>query len=169
MEGCVDSASLSPDGKYKLEASSEQEREHPITLMAFFVFGTVIYATYSLIIACAQDLLAGTYVQTSLVLVANIAPYFVVTLVAPYFMQNIPYLARITTVFFSQASGIIMVAFAGKIHWKLTGVGMVSFGLGVGETTFLALSSFYHEGAVNAYAAGTGVAFGVAPLYYTGK
>ena len=128
-----------------------------------------MYATYSLVIAAAQDILAGTLIQTSMVLIADIGPYFLVTLIAPFFMQNIPYFARITTVFLSGIVGFLMLAFAEQVHWKLIGVGITSFGYGVGEVTFLALTSFYHEMTLSAYSAGTGAGFVMAPLYYTGR
>lgn len=147
---------------------SEKERERLRTVAAFFVFGALIYATYSLVIAGAQDILAGTFIQTSMVLVADIGPYFVVTLIAPYFMQKIPYFVRIATVFLTGIGGFLMLAFAKQVHWKLMGVGIASFGYGVGEVTFLALTSFYHEVTVSAYSAGTGAGFIIAPLYYTG-
>lgn len=145
-----------------------QERERLRTVTAFFIFGTLIYATYSLVIAGAQDILAGTFIQTSMVLVADIGPYFFVTLIAPYFMQKIPYFARITTVFLSGIGGFVVLSFANQVHWKLIGVGIASFGYGVGEVTFLALTSFYHEVTLSAYSAGTGAGFVIAPLYYTG-
>lgn len=149
--------------------NKEQQQERLRTVTAFFIFGTLIYATYSLVIAGAQDILAGTFIQTSMVLVADIGPYFVVTLIAPYFMQKIPYFARITTVFLSGIGGFLMLAFATQVHWKLIGVGIASFGYGIGEVTFVALTSFYHEVTLTAYSAGTGAGFVIAPLYYTGK
>ena len=147
----------------------QQQRERFRTVTAFFIFGTLIYATYSLVISGAQDILAGTLIQTSMVLVADIGPYFFVTLIAPYFMQKIPYFVRITTVFLSGIGGFLMLAFAEQVHWKLIGVGIASFGYGVGEVTFLALTSFYHEVTLSAYSAGTGAGFVIAPLYYTGR
>lgn len=148
---------------------NQEERERLRTVTAFFIFGALIYATYSLVIAGAQDILAGTFIQTSMVLVADIGPYFLVTLIAPYFMQKIPYFARITAVFLCGIGGFLMLSFSKQVHWKLIGVGIASFGYGVGEVTFLALTSFYHEVTVSAYSAGTGAGFVIAPLYYTGK
>jgi len=146
---------------------NQEERERLRTVTAFFIFGSLIYATYSLVIAGAQDILAGTFIQTSMVLVADIGPYFLVTLIAPYFMQKIPYFARIMTVFLCGIGGFLMLSFSKQVHWKLIGVGIASFGYGVGEVTFLALTSFYHEVTVSAYSAGTGAGFVIAPLYYT--
>lgn len=145
----------------------DQQKESFHTVIAFFVFGTLIYATYSLIIAAAQDILAGTFIQTSMVLIADIGPYFLVTLIAPYFIQKISYFTRISTVFMSGIIGFLMLAFTEQVYWKLIGVGITSFGYGVGEVTFLALTSFYHQTTLCAYSAGTGTGFLIAPLYYT--
>lgn len=160
---------LAPVNNGGFKPTQQQQRERFRTVTAFFIFGTLIYATYSLVIAGAQDILAGTFIQTSMVLVADIGPYFVVTLIAPYFMQRISYFARITTVFLCGIGGFLMLAFAKQVFWKLIGVGIASFGYGVGEVTFLALTSFYHEVTLNAYSAGTGAGFVIAPLYYTGR
>lgn len=65
---------------------THQEHERLRTVTAFLVFGIVTNASYSLVISGAQDILAGTFIQTSLVLVANIGPFFVVTLIATCFM-----------------------------------------------------------------------------------
>lgn len=58
-----------------------QKHERLRTVTAFLVFGTLTYASYALAITGAQDILAGTFIQTSLVLVANTGPYFLVTLI----------------------------------------------------------------------------------------
>ena len=147
---------------------NRQEHERLCTVTAFFVFGTLCYATYSLIIAGAQDILAGTFIQTSMVLVAGVGPNLLVNLFGPYFMQKIPYFVRITLVYLVDISGFVILALVKQVHWKLIGVGIVSFGFGVCETTFLALTSFYHEVASTAFSAGTGVGFLITPLYYTG-
>ena len=54
-------------------------------------------------------------------------------------------------------------------HWKLIGVGIVSFGSNFSAIAVLALSSFYHEATSTAFSAGTGAGFMIAPLYYTGE
>lgn len=149
--------------------NKDQQKESFHTVIAFFIFGTLIYAMYSLVIAAAQDILAGTLIQTSMVLIADIGPYFLVTLIAPCFIQKISYFTRISTVFMSGIVGLLMLAFSEQLYWKLIGVGITSFGYGVGEVTFLALTSFYHQTTLSAYSAGTGTGFVIAPLYYTGR
>jgi hypothetical protein len=155
------------DGVEETEDAPVQER--PRTILAFFMFGFLLYATYSLIISGAQDILQGTLVPTSAVLVANIGPYFSVTLIAPYFIQRVPYFSRVLTVFLLEASGLIMVVIGKHVSVKLIGVGFSSLGFGLGELSFIAMTSFYHESAVKAFSAGTGAGIALAPLYYTGK
>ena len=163
------SKALLPVNKAKPVQHNAEYKEQKSTLLAFFVFGALIYAMYSLMIAGAQDILAGTYIQTSMVLVANIGPYVMVTLVAPFFMRKIPYFVRICFVFLTGAVGFTVVVCSKEVGWKLIGIGMASFGYGVGEVSFLALTSYFHSTALSAYSAGTGVGFVSAPLYYTGK
>ena len=146
-----------------------KERERLRTVTAFFIFGTLIYATYSLVMAGAQDILAGTSTATSVSLIALVVPGFLVTLTAPYFMHKIPYVVRIITFCCTGIGGFLMLVFSKQLHWKLIGVGIVSFGSNFSEITVLALSSFYHETTSTAFSAGTGAGFVLAPLYYTGE
>lgn len=163
------SKALIPVENNNSNSKNPKEKEHITTLLAFFVFGALIYAMYSLILAGAQDILAGTYIQTSMVLVANIGPYVAVTLIAPFFMKKVPYFIRICFVFLTGAVGFIVVVCSKEVEWKLIGIGVASLGYGVGEVSFLALTSYFHSSALSAYSAGTGIGFVIAPLYYTGK
>lgn len=146
--------------------SRSLERESLKTIVAFFVFGALLCGANSLVVAGAQDTLAGTLIQTSTVLLANSLPNLVACSVAPYFMQNIPYSVRISAVGMSYICGALTFAMATQINWKLFGIGLTSFALGAGETTVSALTSFYSEICLTAFSAGTGTGFSMAPLYY---
>ena len=147
----------------------EEEPEALKTRLAFFVFGFLLYAVYSLIISGAQDILMGTLVPTSAVLVANIGPYFIVSLIAPYFIQKITYLPRVIAVFLLYVAGLFMVVVGNQVSVKLLGVALCSFAFGLGELSFVAMTAFYHQTAIGAFSAGTGFGISLAPLYYTGK
>lgn len=153
---------------FPAKEDKDPAKEKPVTILAFYIFGFLIYAIYSLIISGAQDILAGTFVPTSAVLVANVGPYFIITVVAPYFIQKIPYFPRILAIFFLEAIGLIMVASAKRVVVRLLGISLSSFGFGLGELSFIAMTSFYHDTAVTAFSAGTGTGISLAPLYYTG-
>ena len=163
-----DEASKTPGESSVSKTTKEAETEKPITIMAFYVFGFLIYAIYSLIISGAQDILAGTYVPTSAVLIANVGPYFVVTVVAPMFIQKLPYFPRLMAIFFLEATGLIMVVTARKVGVRILGISLSSFGFGLGELSFIAMTSFYHDTAASAFSAGTGTGISISPLYYTG-
>ena len=152
----------------EMEERGQLESERMRTVMAFFMFGIIIYSTLFFVIAAAQDILAGTFIQTSLVLVTLTLPMFLVSLIAPYFMQRISYFIRITSLGLASIGGILVLAFAKHVHWKLLGVGITAFGLALGESSILALTSNYHEVTLSAYSGGTGLGFVIAPLYYTG-
>ena len=157
------------EDKQETVPNDNKIRESITTTMAFFVFGFLIYFVYSLIIAGAQDILAGTFVQTSLVLVCNIGPYFAVTLIAPYYIQKVQYVYRVIAIFIFEVAGLLMVVVAKDIGVKLFGVCLSSLGFGLGELSFIAMSSYYHEVVVSSFSAGTGAGISLAPLYYTGK
>ena len=148
---------------------NSQEGQRLRTVTAFFIFGTLIYVTYSLVIAGAQDFLAGTSIPTSVSLITLVAPGFLVTLIAPCFMHKILFVVRITMFSGTGIGGFFMLVFAKQVHWKLIGVGIVSFGSNFSAIAVLALSSFYHEATSTAFSAGTGAGFMIAPLYYTGE
>ncbi|CAH3190300.1 unnamed protein product, partial [Porites evermanni] len=147
--------------------SDQQDHENLRTVMAFFAFGTLIYNGFSLFITAAQDILAGTYIQSSMVLIACILPSFVFTLIAPYFVQKISYFARFIALGLALPCGLLILALAEQVYWKLIGLGIASVDYSMSEMTVLGLTSFYHEVALTAFSAGTGVGYVITPFYYT--
>ena len=149
--------------------SNGNDKEKIITTLAFFAFGFILYAVHSLLIAAAQDILAGSNIPTSAVISCIIGPYALITLVCPYFVQKIPYLVRIIVVFVLYEGGLFGLVYTDQVEAKLLAVCFVSLGFGVGEMSSIAMTSFYHQVVVGVFAAGTGVGFIAAPLYYTGN
>ena len=123
--------------------SDQQDRENLRTVISFFAFGTLIYNGFSLFITAAQDILAGTYIQSSVVLIACMLPNFVFTLIAPYFVQKISYFARFITLGLALPCGLLILALAEQVYWKLIGLGIASVGYSMSEMTVLGLRSFY--------------------------
>ena len=95
--------------------------EQPDGVFHLWIFSIRFF--YTLVIGAAQDILAGTFIPTCLVLMVNIGPQFLVCLISPYFMQKIPYFARITAFCLSNISGCLLLSLAKQVHWKLIGVG----------------------------------------------
>ena len=65
--------------------------------------------------------------------------------------------------------GLLILALAEQVYWKLIGLGIASVGYSMSEMTVLGLTSFYREVALTAFSAGTGVGYVITPFYYTGK
>ena len=147
--------------------SNGSDREKTITTLAFFAFGFILYAIDSLIIAAAQDILVGSDIPTSAALSCVVGPYTLITLVCPYFVQKIPYLVRIVVVFVLYVCSLFGLVYTDHVEAKLLAVCFVSFAVGVGEMSSIAMTSFYHQVVVGVFSAGTGVGFIAAPLYYT--
>ena len=151
------------------ENSGKNDTERPVTIIAFFAFGFILYTVYSLLIAAAEDILKGSDIPTSAVISCIIGPYVLITLVCPYFVQKIPYLPRTIVVFILYEAGLFSLVFVRRVETKLLAVCLVSLAFGVGEMSCIAMTSFYHKTVVGVFSAGTGVGFIAAPLYYTGK
>ena len=145
------------------------KKERLRNLLAFYAFGALIYTVYSVIISGAQDILAGTFIPTAAVLVTNVGPYFLVTMIAPYFIHKVPYVVRIVAIYAFFTAGLFIIVYAKEVYLKLVGICTTSLGAGIGEVSFFTLTAYYEKVTVAAYSAGTGSGFILGPLYYTGK
>ena len=152
----------------KNEEPAENGSERLITIAAFFAFGFILYSVYSLLIAAAEDILRGSDIPTSAVISCIVGPYVFITLISPYFAQNVPYLPRVIVVFILYEAGLFSLVYVTDVRAKLLSGCLVSFAFGVGEMSSIAMTSFYNPVVVGVFSAGTGVGFITAPLYYTG-
>lgn len=149
--------------------AKKPRKERLRNLLAFYSFGALIYTVYSVIISGAQDILAGTFIPTAAVLVTNVGPYFLVTMIAPYFIHKVPYVVRIVSIYALFTAGLFIIVYAKEVYLKLVGICTTSLGAGIGEVSFFTLTAYYEKVTVAAYSAGTGSGFILGPLYYTGK
>jgi len=151
------------------EIKAAKTKKEPLrNLFAFYAFGALIYTVYSVIISGAQDILAGTFIPTAAVLVTNVGPYFLVTMIAPYFIHKVPYVVRIVAIYAFFTAGLFIIVYAKEVYLKLVGICTTSLGAGIGEVSFFTLTAYYEKVTVAAYSAGTGSGFILGPLYYTG-
>ncbi|KAJ1981141.1 battenin CLN3 protein [Dimargaris xerosporica] len=81
---------------------------------------------------------------TGVVLLADILPSFTVKLVAPYFIHHVTY------------GSLQLVASSSHLTTRLFGVVLASLSSGLGELSFLMLTSFFHPAVVGAWSSGTG-------------
>ena len=117
----------------------------------------------------SQDILSGRKLPTTTILICFVAPLMVTKIIAPWFIQKIPYVARVSFIALCMITGLVLVVFVEDIKVKLVGISLNAIATGASEVTFLALTSFYPQTYISAFVAGTGMACLVSPLYYTSK
>ncbi|PWN95226.1 batten's disease protein Cln3 [Tilletiopsis washingtonensis] len=129
--------------------------------IAFFVFGLLNNALYVVILTAAVELLPAG-VPTGVVALTNIAPALLAKAVWPYALRGqVRYARRIAACALLSAVGMLLVGHSPVLASRLTGIGIASFSSGLGELTFLQLSTRYGRRAGQAvgwFASGTGAA-----------
>ncbi|KAF9922634.1 battenin CLN3 protein [Linnemannia zychae] len=117
--------------------------------------GCINNVIYVVILSAAVDLVGAT-VPKGVVLLADIAPSLLIKSIAPYFVHKFPYSARVVMCASLSFSAVVLIARANSITIRLLGIMMASLSSGLGELTFLMLSSFYRLQMVSAWSSGTG-------------
>ncbi|GAA5954886.1 hypothetical protein JCM3765_007802 [Sporobolomyces pararoseus] len=111
---------------------------------AFFLFGTLNNVLYVVILSAALDLVDKATTPKGLILFVNIAPALIVKIGWPYLVPGKPrYKARVSSCSALSFSGILIVALSDRLFWRLFGISIASFSSGLGEMTFLQLSTIY--------------------------
>ncbi|KAL7648004.1 UNVERIFIED_CONTAM: hypothetical protein RMT77_001620 [Armadillidium vulgare] len=104
--------------------------------------------------------------STGTVLLADIIPSLVIKVMAPF----IPFFVhiRIGSCVFLSVLSLLLVGTAVSSSMALLGVVFASAASGIGETTFLAYSAYYHQDVVSTWSSGTGGAGVFGALSYAG-
>ncbi|WAQ85696.1 hypothetical protein PtA15_6A324 [Puccinia triticina] len=126
---------------------------------ALFLFGLLNNVLYVIIIAAALDLVPPD-VPTGLILLADITPALLVKIVWPYLLRGaIQYPQRILSCSALSFLGIITIALFSAVPIRLLGIALASLASGLGEMTFLQLSTRYPgRPGLSWFASGTGAA-----------
>lgn len=120
----------------------------------FWIFGLVNNVLYVVILSAAVDIV-GPKVPKTLVLLMDITPSLLIKVTAPFFIKSIPYTMRIYALIALSCIGMIFVS--GKsLLLCMIGIAMASVSSGFGEVSFLQLSHFFEENALNGWSSGTG-------------
>lgn len=137
---------------------------HPVNRqsIAFFFFGLLNNSLYVVILTAALELIPkGT--PTGLVAFFNIFPALVAKAVWPYVLRGtVRYTRRLWSCVAMSAVGLLIIALLPSLWTRLAGIALASFSSGLGELTFLQLSTrFSRTGAgrgVGWFSSGTGAA-----------
>jgi len=142
-------------------------REKARNIICFFALGVLSLVYDEISLAAAEDVLSGSKIATTNVIVAIALPVLVVKTSAPWFLQKCSYLYKSCIVVLLLLAGLIVIVSVEKVHWRLLGISIIESGVSFSEITFLALTAAYQEVTVSAFVAGIGVASLLGPLYYT--
>ena len=121
-----------------------------------------------MLLIASQDILSGLKLPTAIILICVVGPLTITKIIAPWFIQKVPYVVKVSFVALCMTLGLVLIVFAEDINVKLVGIALNSMATGTSEVTFLALTSFYPQNYISAFVAGTGMACLVSPFYYTG-
>lgn len=122
----------------------------------FWLFGLVNNVLYVVILSAAADIV-GPALPKTLVLLADITPSLIIKLASPFFINMVPYEYRILVLVFLSAVGMFMVSFK-SLSLCMIGVILASISSGFGEVSFLQLTHYFEEAALNGWSSGTGAA-----------
>ncbi|PRP79084.1 hypothetical protein PROFUN_13146 [Planoprotostelium fungivorum] len=136
-------------------------------LIGFFILGLLNNFAYAVMYSAASEIVDPYNLPLAVVVLFNMLPGFISTLIAPFFVDVIPYWIRVVFVSASAIFGFIFVALpaelrfldghnAGQLAIILFGVSLGSISSSFGEITFLSYSATYHKSVISAFSSGTG-------------
>lgn len=158
---------LSPEmGKKPPDSDSKTNWLNPL---CFYVFGTLSFFNQEMLFTASEDILSGRKLPTATILVCFVTPLMITKILAPWFIQKIPYLVKACYVALCMTLGLVLIVFVEDLRIKLVGIALNAMATGASEVVFLGLTSYYPQVCISAFVAGTGMASLISPLYYTGK
>lgn len=137
--------------------------------LCFWLFGTLAFFNQEMLYTASEDILSGRQLPTATILVSFVTPLMITKIFAPWFIQRIPYVVKVSFIALFMTLGLALIVFVEDIKVKLVGIALNAMATGASEVIFLGLTSFYPQICISAFVAGTGTASLVSPLYYTGK
>ncbi|KIY68113.1 batten's disease protein Cln3 [Cylindrobasidium torrendii FP15055 ss-10] len=161
-----------PDSRSESLVAQEEEADNGKGLLSsvllrlglsFFLFGLINNVLYVIILSAALDLVPPS-TPKGIIAFCNIAPALVVKVGWPYILKGrIRYAKRIIGCCVLSVIGMMVVAIFDSLYMRLLGICLASFSSGLGELTFLQLSTTYAPSSVSShslgyFAAGTGAA-----------
>ena len=156
------------DSKSLSASEGSHQQEHLSTIIAFYGAGMFTYICFFVLLAGAEDILASTQTQTSMVLLNQFVPYTFTLAVVPFFAMRIPYTVRVAFGCLCVTTGFLIVGLTHSVKWNLFGITVESFGIGIIDVSIISLCSYFGKSVSAVYSAGTGTGCLVGPLYYTG-
>ncbi|KAI0752633.1 batten's disease protein Cln3 [Daedaleopsis nitida] len=122
--------------------------------VSFFLFGLINNVLYVIILSAALDLVPPS-TPKGIIAFCNIFPALVAKLGWPYLLKGrIRYARRLIGCTAISVCGMLVVAIFDSLSMRLLGICLASFSSGLGELTFLQLSTRYHPRSVAGHSVG---------------
>ncbi|KAJ4490376.1 batten's disease protein Cln3 [Lentinula aciculospora] len=162
----LSSHTISEESNLIDDLDSRPEDDHKLMRklgFSFFLFGLINNVLYVIILSAALDLVPSS-TPKGIIAFCNIAPALLAKVGWPYVLKGrIRYVKRIFGCCILSSLGMLVVAFFDSFFARLLGIGLASFSSGLGELTFLQLSTTYAPPSVAGhglgyFASGTGAA-----------
>ncbi|EJU01293.1 batten's disease protein Cln3 [Dacryopinax primogenitus] len=154
----------SPTAGLLSKSNSSQSSHARLRLsLSFWLFGLINNVLYVIILSAALDLVPPS-TPKGIIAFANIAPAMVSKVVWPYALKGkIRYAQRVWGCTLLSVGGMIIVAAGESLTMRLIGIAIASFSSGLGELTWLQLSTSYNSSGedrrgLGYFASGTGAA-----------
>ncbi|KAH7882994.1 batten's disease protein Cln3 [Phlebopus sp. FC_14] len=131
--------------------------------LSFFLFGLINNVLYVIILSAALDLVPPS-TPKGIIAFSNIAPALLAKIGWPYILKGkIRYTRRVVGCCLLSFVGMLVIALRDSLSSRLLGISLASFSSGLGELTFLQLSTTYNPPSVGGhsvgyFASGTGAA-----------
>ncbi|KAL7409605.1 CLN3 protein-domain-containing protein [Mrakia frigida] len=124
---------------------------------SFFLFGLINNVLYVIILSAALDLVS-TSTPKGVVAFFNIFPALVAKVGWPYILKGrVRYRRRVASCALLSFIGMLTISFSSNVSPRMLGISLASFSSGLGELTFLQLSSSYPSNqSLGGFASGTG-------------
>lgn len=145
--------------------SSDKDQTRNLRLklgISFFLFGLINNVLYVIILSAALDLVPPS-TPKGIIAFCNIFPALIAKVGWPYVLKGqIRYARRLVGCCLLSVLGMVVVALFDSLFMRLLGISLASFSSGLGELTFLQLSTTYPSGVaghgIGYFASGTGAA-----------
>ncbi|KZT60025.1 batten's disease protein Cln3 [Calocera cornea HHB12733] len=147
----------------RIPQGSPSPYARPRLSLSFWTFGLINNVLYVIILSAALDLVPPS-TPKGIIAFANIAPAMVSKVVWPYALKGrIRYAQRVWACTLLSFAGMIIVAASPSLTLRLLGISLASFSSGLGELTWLQLSTLYNASGddrrgLGYFASGTGAA-----------
>ncbi|KAI0667306.1 batten's disease protein Cln3 [Trametes maxima] len=141
-------------GESRVQDTSESRTLLRRLGLSFFLFGLINNVLYVIILSAALDLVPPS-TPKGIIAFCNIFPALVAKLGWPYLLKGrIRYARRLIGCTAISVSGMLVVALFESLYMRLLGICLASFSSGLGELTFLQLSTRYHPPSVAGHSVG---------------